>query len=329
MSRSIQHILSLIGCGLVAAVLMIPRSPSLAQDKAPTTRQSEDAARLIAQLADKSFDVRRKARERLFEMGTAAVPALTATAQDRTKETGYSAVRILARMLREKPGGAADAARKALKKIAGGEDAMARQARESLEEAKQPARGDIQGIRRIDPFGGNLQMRVGNGRSVQVSNNNGKKTITVREEGRTVTIVEDDNITVTSDDGKNKKTYRAENLGELKKKHPEGWRLYSEYSKLAQMPQFPRIRVPQGFLAPNIELFNDPFFNDPFGRPRRRGVAPQIKVELQDAEMLLEDMRELLNSLGKKSKHAEVARMKSKLAALERNLERIHRKLDN
>ena len=125
MNRLLRRLLPATICaGMVVvggSVLQTNSAAGQQKKTAPT-----NVKQLIKQLGDESFDVRRKAREELFELGEAAVPALTATALDKSQDTGYSAVRILSRMAKETTGKAADAALGALKRIAKGDDAMAR-----------------------------------------------------------------------------------------------------------------------------------------------------------------------------------------------------------
>ena len=273
---------------------------------------------LIKQLEDDRFDKRREAREKLFELGEKAVPALTQTALDKTKETGYSAVRILSRMVKETTGKPAETAKAALQKIAKGDDAMARQARESLEEAetqrRAPQRGGLRGM----PL-------AGGGRSSQTSVINGVVNTTVREPGRTVQIKKQPtgevSITVT-DEGQKPKTWSAKSEDELKKKHPDGFKLFQQYDQN-------NVRIGIGIGGIPQDMFDmlgrDPFGGrdpfDPFNRRRR--VAPRVQKDIQDAELLMEDMSELLKSLKKKTKEPEVDRLERKLESLKRSVDRI------
>lgn len=285
------------------------------------------ASKLIKQLGDESFDVRRNARNDLFKMGQSAIPALLAAALDKSNETGYSAVRILARMMKELQGDDAAAAKEALSKLAKGEDAIARQARESLEEAGRQPQRRVNGMRPgggVFQFGGN-----GRNRSSQTTIVNGVQNTTVREPGVTVEISRDPNgsVSVTQTlEGKKPKTWKAKSLDELKKNHPEGFKVFEEYGRTAV------VRVPdlEGLLAmpPMMDPFQgmDPFERfdrlDPF---RRRRPAPKVDKEVKDAQLLIQDMSDLLRSLKRKSNAPELQRMESKLDALKRNLDRIQK----
>ena len=283
-----------------------------------------NVAKLIGQLNAESFDARREAKDSLFDLGETAIPALTAEALERSNDTGYSAVRILSRLLKEKTGKVSDAARKSLEQIAKGDDAIARQAREALEEATdQPGR---QGI----GFPGGLrQAQIGNGRSTQTSIVNGAITTVAREAGRVVRITKepDGPVSVTlTEKGQKPKKWSADSLDELKKKHPEAFKLYQEYGQDAARIRMPNMQFPPGFGALAVDPFGpmdpfDPF--DPFGRMRRKRVNPQVAREFEDAEMLMDDMTNLLKSLKKKSKAPEVQQLERKLEALKRSMGRI------
>lgn len=322
-----------------ATVLTLAAIPVIAvaavrMAEAGQQRESAEAEKLIDDLADESFDVRREAREKLLKMGKAAVPALTATALDRNQETGYSAVRILTRMMRERPGEDSKAAEEALKKLAGGKDAIARQAREAVEEAERRppnrgVRGPVQG------FGPGIQQ--GGGFSRQTSIVNGVETTVVRDNGQTIEIRRepDGPIAVTlTINGEKPKTWKADSADELKKKHPDGWKLVERYAGrgrnlIPNMPNVPQIIGPRGLMDDMFGPGFDPFDPnaDPFGRRRRRGRAPQVEQEIKDARMLMQDMSELLKSLKKKTKAPEVERLEGKLDALRRSVERMQRQI--
>ena len=78
-----------------------------------------------------------------------------------------------------------------------------------------------------------------------MQNINGVKKIVANENGRKIQINDDPNqgivVTVT-ENGKAKK-YEAKNADELKKKHPDGYKIYEKYSK----NQMPPIRLQQLF----------------------------------------------------------------------------------
>ena len=326
-----------VGTGLLlAAAIAIPAKTLTAQERGVGT-----TSQLIKELGDDSFDVRRQARESLVKMGRQAVPALTATAMDKTKETGYSAVRILTRMMNELEANDSAAAKEALAKIAKGEDTIARQAREALEEAEQVQRRrpqGAQGMRQIP--GGGLQFQMGgngNTRSSQTSIINGVVNTKVTEPGRTVEIKKEPNgsvsVTVT-DEGKKPKTWSANSVEELKQKHPDGHKLLEQYSgrnvrmAMPNMDDFFNMNMDdimgmQQMMIPRMG--RDPFGGaDPFEQFRRRR-APQVSKEVQDAKLLVEDLQQLVSSMKKKSQATELKRMESKLDALKRSLDRVQK----
>jgi hypothetical protein len=287
--------------------------------------KSDTVGQLIKQLLNDSFDVRREAKQKLFELGPKAIPALKASALDKSSDTGFSAVRILSRMMNERPAADSQAARAALAELAKGDDALARQARESLEEARQP--GLPGGVPRRPNMGG-FGPGVNSGRSSTTTIVNGVRSTTIREPGRQIQITVDPqgpvSITVT-DEGKKPKTWSAKSLDQLKKDDPDGFKIYETYNR--RMP----IVVGPGRLG---DLFGDDLFavppmrdpfqgRDPFEGFRRRRQAPRAEKEMQDAELLMQDMAELLKSLKQKTNAPEVKRLESKLDALKRNMNRV------
>ncbi|MFK7818465.1 MAG: hypothetical protein AB8G99_07090, partial [Planctomycetaceae bacterium] len=282
-----------VGTGLLLAVAVAVPQSLIAQE-----RGLDRTGQLIQDLGNDSFDTRRQARESLVKMGRKAVPALTATALDKTKETGYSAVRILSRMMNELSGEDAAAAKSALQKIAKGEDTIARQAREAVEEAAQvqQRRQRRPGIQQMP--GGGMQFQLGgngNTRSSQTSIINGVVSTKVTEPGRTVEIKKDPNgqvvVTVT-DEGKKPKTWSAKSAEELKTKHPEAHKLLQQYSGRVGRMAMPMddffnmnmddIMGMQQMMIPRMG--RDPFGGaDPFEQFRRRRAprAPQVSKEVQ------------------------------------------------
>lgn len=328
-----------LGAGLlIAAGVAVPEGHLVAQE-----RPAVDVNKLVNELVDDSFDVRRAAKEKLVRLGKLAVPALTAAAQDATNDTNYSAVRVLTRMARDLDGENANAAKTALQKIAKGNDIIARQARESLEEMQQaerrPQRGGVRNFGipggRVDIIGGGN----GNFRSSQTSIVNGVVNTKVTEQGRTVEIKRDPqgSVSVTlTEDGKKPQTWKADSLAELKTKHPKGHELLQKYSGNTRRMMIPR----GGGLGINIDDLMedmmgapmqfgavDPFEQldrlDPFRRRRR--PAPQVSKEIKDAKLLTRDLADLVSSMKKKSASPELQRMQDKLEALQRSLDRIEK----
>lgn len=335
----------LVGVGLVAL-----QNQALGQEKKPGDADS-GISKLIDQLGDTSFDTRRQAREKLLALGKAAVPALTATALDKTKKTGYSAVRILSRMMTERRGADSEAAKAALRKIATGDDVIARQAREAVEEAaqRQPfgGGGGGGGVRGIQGFpGGNMpQFQIGRGGgnfSSRTTVINGVQSTTIQDGERVVKIERDPNgpiSVVLTEPGKKPQTWKAKSLDDLKKKHPEGFKVFEKYKNSVQIGRLPRMRVapmvPMELLEEMDRMMGggagamglDPFNRmDPFGRQDARRRAERDK-EMKDARLLVQDMAELVKSLRKKSKQPEVQRLEDKLEALQRSLGRLQQQM--
>ncbi len=105
------------------------------------------------------------------------------------------------------------------------------------------------------PQPGNVQ---GNVTSKSTTIINGERTMKVHQNGETIVIKDsngnDIHVTVTRQENGNEvtKEYKAKDLEELKKKHPEGAKIYEEHTNDSQMQEFPRAIhrpvLPQRFL---------------------------------------------------------------------------------
>ena len=243
----------------------------------------------------------------------------------------------------ERRGPDADTAKAALQKIAKGDDVIARQAREVVEEAakRKPFAGGpgVRGIQGL-PGGGNIQQFQfgGNGGNFRSRTTviNGVQSTTIRDGERVVKIERDPNgpvsITVT-DPGKKPQSWKADSVEDLKKKQPEGFKMFEKYNKdNVRLGRLPRMRVPMGLFDDLDRMMGmgggfgmgpmmmEPMdLDDPFGRRRAARAAKEVK----DASLLAQDMAELVKSLKKKSKEPEVARLEAKIEALQRSLARV------
>ena len=241
----------LLGCLGLAVLTMVSRAEDEPAKPSPSAEgQNVDA--LIDELNHDRFVTREKATEQLTKLGAKAVPALAKAANDKRPEVSERAFKILGEILGGGDEVSRTAARAKLADLAKSEKAgvakvakqiLDREAEANAESRTIPRRGLLPGIRggriEIAP-GGIRRLRIGGGPGVRrmrvVSGGDGAKEVEVTEGDRTVKIKENptDGITVTvteTKDGKSiTKEYKAADEKELKKKHPEGHKLYKQYA---------------------------------------------------------------------------------------------------
>lgn len=264
---SLRHSLFALAVGsagllpLVAVAQDKPAEPA-GEEKAETP----DYAELARQLDADKFQDRQAAGLKLAEAGKAAIPALAEAAQNGSREAATRAIEILKNHFQKGDEANKAAAKEALDAIAKGENpAAARRAEEALN--PKPANQNLPpglGNLRIAP--GRIQIQVqgiaggaGGNKRVTVKNNNGVKDIEVDDNGKKVKIHDDPNdgikieVTEKNKEGKEEtKKYEAKNVEELKKNHPEGHKIYDEYSKQPGGIQIQGIQLQPGVLPPGF-----------------------------------------------------------------------------
>ncbi len=214
-------------------------------DNKPADPKQIDIDRWIENLDSSSFAKREEASDQLTAAGKAAIPSLVRAALKGDLEAATRAIAVLRKGLDASEEKSRDAAREALEKVAQSDSATAaRKAKQALN-AKEQA--DAPG-QQANPFGGRIivnggQLVInGNGvaaKSVSVSNNNGVKETNVSEDGKKIKIVDDPaggiKIEFKHKRGDKEVTdkYEAKNADEMKKTHPEGYKLYKEYGENA------------------------------------------------------------------------------------------------
>jgi hypothetical protein len=190
--------------------------------------------RLVAELDAPRFSDRQAASQKLAALGAAAIPALEKAARGESLEATTRAIDLLKKLL-DSPDAAVRAdARQALQRLAKGDrPKAARLADEALKAKEQDdAAHAAQGVNRqfnIQVAGGMI------GRQIRVQNNNGAREINVEEANRKIKINDGNGqpikIEVTTKvNGKDStRKYEAKDVEELKKKHPEGYKLYKDW----------------------------------------------------------------------------------------------------
>jgi hypothetical protein len=245
---------AVLGCIAMLGMAGLSSGEDQPANASPSATGQEVSA-LIDQLNDERFVKREQATQDLAKLGQQAVPALGKAAADERPEVSQRAFKILAAIHNKGDAASQAAAKKKLSELAKSENTgVAKSAQDILDRQTEepaetlPARrpgiifpggrfgGGRFGGGRI--IGGGIRLGGGGGlrRMRVVSDAGGDKEIEVTEGGRTVKITENatDGITVEMTETKDGKTitkeYKAADAKELKKKHPEGHKLYEQYS---------------------------------------------------------------------------------------------------
>ncbi|MGA2616337.1 MAG: hypothetical protein ABSF26_01930 [Thermoguttaceae bacterium] len=313
---------------------------------------ADEIARLVEQLDSDRYSERETASEKLSAVGRPAVAALTKAALGGSLEVTDRSIRVLRRLLAGSDEAAKTAAKIALETIAGSDrSAAAGRAKAALNAAQpqSPAPGALGGI----TIGGGPLQIFGNARArrLSVKNVNGAKEIEAQEDGRSVKISDHPQQGIqievtTKKDGKDTvQKYQAKDADELKKKHPEGYKLYQEYSQnqagaggvaaiqiMIQGQGQGQLQVVPGIVPP-------PAMPQPQGIPQPRApqgqvvpaamgpghaidaLATQMKMLNKRLETLSKD--EALNSAAQESKDElkkQIEELKRRLSDLQREL---------
>jgi hypothetical protein len=227
----------------------IAGAPATAAAPAPS---GDEIAQWVRQLDADEFSVREAAQAKLAaaagnpRSGSAAIAELAKAAVGDSLEVTVRAIDVLKKFYQSSDQATRDAAKEALQKMAKSDrPAASRRAEQILKPAPKPGQdpnmgGIFFGGGGMGIVQGNIQVVAVAGagtKKVSVKTVNGVKDIDVEENGKTVKIHDDPQqgikIEATSKkDGKDvTEKYEAKDADELKKKHPEGYKLYEQYGK--------------------------------------------------------------------------------------------------
>lgn len=216
-----------------AVAVGTPANPP-AQSDTDAGASNEKIDQLIRDLDANRFSQRQDASRKLKALGQPAIEQLIEAVLGESREASSRAFEILKEHFQQGEGKLREAAEGALKKLAESDKApVARNAKEVLEpEPPQPPQNVVQ-------LGGQIQIQVraAGAQQIQVRNVNGVKDIKVNEAGRSIRIHEDPNkgirveVTETKDGKAEKKKYEAKDAAQLKKKHPEAYKIYEKYNR--------------------------------------------------------------------------------------------------
>ncbi|MGD0899278.1 MAG: hypothetical protein ABR915_15685 [Thermoguttaceae bacterium] len=235
------------GVWLIAvAAMAVGLAPARGGEKAAAPSEGQ-IAEWIRQLDADEFSRRETAQEKLAAAGKAAVPELAKAAVGDSLEVTVRSMDLLGKCYQSSDEATRKAAKDALETIAkSNRAAAARRAEQILKPPPkpgetQPAMGGIilgQGMGGVIRIQGNVQVAGGAGvKKTSVTVTNGVKQIDAEEDGKKIKIVDDPQkgikIEVTSKkDGKDvTEKYEAKDAEELKKKQPEGYKVYKQYGE--------------------------------------------------------------------------------------------------
>jgi hypothetical protein len=240
---------------LWAAAIVVLSRWSAGTERLPTPADADDSvsdqiATLISQLDAPAFGDRQAASQQLEDLGAAAAAQLELAIKSGSREASARALDILRRHYEQGSDDARQASRSILSKLAESNSAsIAQKARDALDPPKVPAYAEPA----VNVFGNgfnrmqNLQVVIGGGgRSVTISDVNGRRSMEITDARRQVTLQAQPGgkIDVEISDRKNAKNAKqkitANDIDELKRKDAEIGRLYEQFSRITPVPRFTR-----------------------------------------------------------------------------------------
>jgi len=280
------------------------------------TPSNEEIAKLVAQLNAERYADRQTASEKLEAIGRPAISELAKAAVGESLEANVRAIELLAKFLESSDAATKEAAKAALETIAKSDrQAAAGRAKDALsaEESQRNPQNAPQGQGQIGQIiVGARPIQIGPGgftqKSVKVVN--GVKQIDVSGGGKTIKINDSPKdgikieVTKKNKEGKEEtEKYEAKDAAELKKKQPEGYKIYKEHGDdavrafgIAQM----QIQVGPGG---GIQVLPQPGQpgNLPLmpGVPKVLGVPPGGEEGVDQASQLSDQLAELFDGLAK------------------------------
>lgn len=276
------------------------------------TPSNEEIAKLVAQLDAERYADRQAASEKLEAIGRPAIPELAKAAVGESLEANVRAIELLAKFLESSDAATKEAAKVALETIAKSDrQAAAGRAKDALkaEESQRNPQNAPRGQGQIIIGGGGIQLGPGGFTKKSVKIVNGVKQIDVSAGGKTIKICDSpkDGIKIEvakkNKEGKEEtEKYEAKDAAELKKKHPEGYKIYKEHREdaaggpfgIAQM----QIQVGPGG---GIQIMPAQPGNLPQmpGLPKVLGVPPEDEEGVDQAAQLSDQLAELFDGLTK------------------------------
>jgi hypothetical protein len=220
--------LSIVASWLALMILGGSLATVRAAGDSPTTKRAEpplvggaatEMDRLAAELDAPRFSERQSASEKLAALGAAAFPALEKAAKGDSLEVTTRAIELLKRLLDASEASTQADARQALQRLAKGDRPKASRLAEGALKTKEQE---------------DAACAAFNGRRICVQNNNGSREVKIEEGNRRIKINDGNGQPIkievtTKTNGKDStEKYEAKDVDELKKKHPEAYKIYAE-----------------------------------------------------------------------------------------------------
>jgi hypothetical protein len=236
-----------------AAILLLSRA-STGGERLPTPSEAGDTiaeqiTALVEQLDAPGFAERQAASQQLEDIGASAALQLELAVKVGTREVSGRALDILRRHFEQGSDEASQAARGVLTRLAASNHAStAQKARDALDPPKPPVLA-VPGFNA--GFGANRAANFqivfgGNGRSIRVSDINGRRSMEIADRQRQVTLqtLPGGNIDVQITDRQNgpnaTRRLTAKDVEELKGKDAEIGRIYEEFGRANPLPRIAR-----------------------------------------------------------------------------------------
>jgi hypothetical protein len=220
--------------GSLAAVRAADDPPPSKGEEPPSAGgAATEIDRLVAQLDAPGYSERQSAGEKLAALGAAALPALEKVAKGESLEVTTRAIELLKKLLDSSEASTRTDARQALQRLAKGDRPRASRLAQDVLKAKEQedAASAVPAFNRFGQIG--IQIVPGiNVRQFRVQNANGSREINVEEGNRKIKINDGNGQPIkievtTKTNGKDStEKYEAKDVDELKKKHPEAYKIY-------------------------------------------------------------------------------------------------------
>jgi len=285
-----RHALAKILAGGVLALWGLEPEAALAQTEAPARPASrptdEQIDKLIEQLDAADFDARESATRELIGIGEAVVDKVAAAAEGDNLERATRSIAVLKGLFESPDDDAKAAAGIALKRLCDSKKAsVARRASAIINPPE--AQGNAPPGVRINVRGLGVNVVPGRRVQVQMANQNGRVEVNVEEDDRKIRITHSNGtdivVRVTEPPAKGAKggktsEYKAKDLGELKKKHPEIAPLYEKYSSGGKVEAIGQAIVLDNVIPQFPGAFPPGFPGAPADAARRKALAAQIQT---------------------------------------------------
>lgn len=291
--------LAALGDENARAAVETEQRPAVAESPADVERLRT----LVSDLDSPDFDVRREATARLIEAGADAVPHVADAAETDDLERATRSLDILKRLYQSDDPQTKAAAQKAL-------ETLAKSERRSVAQRAAAATAKPEPVPQFGGVVGNIQIQVqgiqvaraAGGMRMQVRNVNGKREIKVEQNGQKVAITDTNGKDITvkvveTADGKEKTSeYRGDDLDDLRKKHPEGAKIYEKYGANRNGIGVIRgvgagIQI-QAAPVPVPVLPVQPALPNPARKPEGVGGKPNVDEHLRESIKRLESLAE-------------------------------------